>query len=455
MFTVRTLVLILVGFSWIAVSCQMDVAATTIPPQATSTPESASVGTATTDITRPISTMAPVQTADAGPATLPLTRSIELSATLVPSAMPTVIPSETPIPANPVEAISLFPIVENAFSRPLYLAHANDDRLFVVEQAGLIRIIQNGKLLDQPFLDIQERVRSTELEQGLLGLAFHPDYAQTGTFFINYTDLSGDTHISRFLVSSDDPNFADPDSETLLLSISQPFANHNGGQMAFGPDGYLYVGVGDGGSANDPYDHGQNPGALLGSILRLDVNSPGDIYHIPATNPFVADEDRRNEIWAWGLRNPWRFSFDRETGDLFIADVGQNLWEEVNFQPVNGAGGDNYGWNILEGSHCFLNSDCDSEGTELPIFEYGHEEGCSITGGYVYRGTQFLELYGNYFVGDFCQGTVWRLFPESSGQWSARAIYHSDHVISSFGEDYNGELYLLDHTTGSLFQIRP
>ena len=213
------------------------------------------------------------------------------------------------------------------------------------------------------------------------------------------------------MVSDDDPNRADASSEVVLLSVDQPFPNHNGGQLKFGPDGYLYAGFGDGGSANDPLGSGQIPGTLLGSLLRLDVDHSPEIYAIPATNPFISDENRRNEIWAWGLRNPWRFSFDKLTGDLFIADVGQNLWEEVHFQPAASQGGENYGWNIMEASHCFLTSDCDKSGLELPIFEYNHQEGCSITGGYMYRGHQFLSLYGNYFVADFCSGHILAALP--------------------------------------------
>ncbi len=267
-------------------------------------------------------------------------------------------------------------------------------------------------MLPTPFLDISDRVESGSSERGLLSVAFHPDYAENGRFFVNYTNKDGDTVISRFQVTAD-PNVADAATETILLTIPQPFPNHNGGQLQFGPDGYLYVGMGDGGAAADPQGNGQNEGTLLGAMLRLDVDgvSAEANYAVPADNPFINSEGR-NEIWATGVRNPWRFSFDRLTGDLFIADVGQNIWEEVNFQPANSSGGENYGWDIMEGMHCFSDDACDSSGTVLPIYDYQHENGrCSITGGYVYRGQQFPALTGNYFFGDYCTGEIWALAP--------------------------------------------
>ena len=290
-----------------------------------------------------------------------------------------------------------------------------------------------------------------------MSVAFHPDYAENGYFYVNYTNLNFDTIVSRFQVSAADPNLADVQSEKILLTIEQPYANHNGGLVKFGPDGYLYIGMGDGGSQADPQNNGQNPGTLLGTILRIDVNvAEGEApYGIPASNPFVADETKRNEIWAIGLRNPWRFSFDRETNDLFIADVGQNEWEEVNFQPAASQGSENYGWVILEGTHCFRQATCDTTGLELPIFEYSHPEGgCSITGGYVYRGQQFPELIGNYFTGDFCTGYIWRLFPNGDGTWDSARVLESGLDIASFGEDVNGELYVVSREQG-VYQIRP
>ena len=320
------------------------------------------------------------------PTSVPPTLEPSAEPTTAPTATASPTPTNTPIPSAPVDSIKLVPVIEGAFSRPVYLTHAFDERLFVVEQAGVVHILENGQLLAEPFLDIQDRVGSGQLEQGLLSIAFHPDYQQNGRFFAYYTDRAGTTHVSSFRVSEEDPDRAEPASEVILLSVSQPYPNHNGGQLQFGPDGYLYAGFGDGGSANDPLGSGQDPSTLLGSLLRLDVDHAQDIYAIPATNPFITDENRRNEIWAWGLRNPWRFSFDKLTGDLFIADVGQNIWEEVHFQPAASQGGENYGWNILEATHCFTDSSCDKTGLELPIFEYDHQEGCSITGGYMYRG---------------------------------------------------------------------
>lgn len=408
-------------------------------------------------------TIAPTAPIAASPILEPTSVPPTLEPSAEPSAEPTTAPTSaasptptnTPIPSAPVDSIKLVPIIEGVFSRPVYLTHAFDERLFVVEQAGVVHILENGQLLPEPFLDIQDRVGSGQLEQGLLSIAFHPDYQQNGRFFAYYTDRAGATLISSYMVSEEDPNHAEAESELVLLSVSQPYPNHNGGQLQFGPDGYLYAGFGDGGSANDPLGSGQDPSTLLGSLLRLDVNHAQDIYAIPASNPFIADENRRNEIWAWGLRNPWRFSFDSLTGDLFIADVGQNIWEEVHFQPAASQGGENYGWNILEASHCFSDNNCDKTGLELPIFEYDHQEGCSITGGYMYRGRQYPALYGNYFFADFCSGNIWRLFPEAEGDWSSAQLLDSNLVISSFGEDFKGDLYVLVHDTGSVFQIQP
>ncbi|RMG91767.1 MAG: glucose dehydrogenase [Chloroflexi bacterium] len=363
--------------------------------------------------------------------------------------------TETPAPVTAVSTITLVPILTRGLTKPVFLTHAFDDRLFIVEQPGIIRIAQNGTLLPEPFLDITDRVGSDAFEQGLFSVAFHPAYQENGRFFVNYTDKSGNTVIARYQVS-ENPNQANPDSETILLYIPQPYANHNGGQLQFGPDGYLYIGMGDGGNAGDPLGHGQNPATLLGAMLRIDVDhtTSDKPYAIPPDNPFITEANKLPEIWAYGLRNPWRFSFDRITGDMFIADVGQNQWEEVHFQPASSTGGENYGWNILEGSHCFIQANCATIGLELPIFEYDHSEGCSITGGYVYRGQQFPALWGNYFVADFCSGNIWAVTQTETGNWSARKVLESGLRISSFGEDVNGELYVVV-MNGRIFQIQP
>ncbi len=370
---------------------------------------------------------------------------------------PTVTPSPTPL--SPVAAVALEPIPASGLQQPTVITHAGDDRLFVVEQIGRIRIIAGDQLLPTPFLDITDRVGSAGSEQGLLGLAFHPNYATAGapgagTFYVNYTDRSGTTHLSRFNVRAGDPNRAEPDSEVIYLTQPQPYPNHNGGSLAFGPDGYLYAGLGDGGSANDPQGAGQRRDTWLGKLLRLDVTATDGEYTVPLDNPFVGQAGARPEIWAYGLRNPWRFSFDRATGDIFIADVGQNQWEEVNFQPAGSAGGENYGWNIMEGTHCFPQGACDRDGLVLPIFEYDHSQGCSITGGYIYRGLAYPQMTGNYFVADYCVGTIWRLFPQANG-WQAGVVLDSDLVISTFGEDVNGELYVADYAHGTIYRLRP
>lgn len=347
-------------------------------------------------------------------------------------------------------------LVETAtgFVRPTYLTHAGDSRQFVVEQAGRIMIVDSGITLSEPFLDIGDRISSVRLEQGLLSMAFHPNYPENGYFYVNYTDRNGDTIVSRFETLPSDINRAEPNSEIILLSVAQPFPNHNGGQIQFGPGGLLYIGMGDGGSGGDPQGHGQNEQSLLGTLLRIDVDS-GEPYSIPDDNPYVLDDSRKSEIWASGLRNPWRFSFDRQTGDLFIADVGQNSWEEINFQPALSQGGQNYGWNILEGSHCFGQSNCDASGFVLPIAEYDHIDGnCSVTGGFVYRGNLFPAMRGNYLFADYCSGTIWSLFQLTDGSWVENQLLRTDLALSSFGEDMNGELYVLDQINGAIFQLQ-
>ena len=274
-------------------------------------------------------------------------------------------------------------------------------RLFVVEQSGVIRVLRDSGVNPLPFLDIRGKIRSGG-ERGLLGLAFPPGFQEKQYFYLNYTNLAGDTVVARYRVTGD-PDVADPTSETVVLTFNQPFGNHNGGQLRFGPDGYLYIGTGDGGSGFDPFNNGQTPGKLLGKMLRIDVESDLGQYQIPPDNPFLADAAFRPEIWGLGLRNPWRYSFDRDTGDLWIADVGQNRAEEIDFQPASSQGGENYGWSVMEGLRC-VNAGCSMAGLTLPVHEYSHTGGdCggSVTGGHVYRGNRSPGLRGTYIYGDF------------------------------------------------------
>ncbi len=336
---------------------------------------------------------------------------------------------------------------------PLYLTAPPGDtnRFFVVEKGGAIRIIKNGALLPLPFLDLTAQV-STGGEQGLLGLAFDPQYAANGRFYVNYTDTAGDTVVARYRVSSD-PERADPNADRVLLAVDQPYANHNGGHLAFGPDGYLYVGLGDGGSGGDPHGNGQSRAELLGSLLRIDVR-PAGAYAIPLDNPFVGQPGARPELWDYGLRNPWRFSFDRANGDLYIADVGQNRREEVNVATTASGGGRglNYGWSVMEGTLCFNPaSACNTAGLTLPVLDYGRSGGaCSVTGGYVYRGAAAPALQGVYFYADYCAGWV-KSFRYADGRvtegsdWPQLAPGGN---ITSFGEDAAGELYILTQQGG-------
>lgn len=348
--------------------------------------------------------------------------------------------------------------VAAGLSFPLYLtAPAGDsDRLFIVEKGGAIRIVRNGALVPTPFLDLAGRV-SAGPEQGLLGLAFDPGYADNGRFAVHYTDVNGNTVVSLFHVSDGDPDQADPASEIGVLAAEQPFANHNGGQVLFGPDGLLYLGLGDGGGGGDPGGRGQSPADLLGSILRVDVAS-GTGYTVPPDNPFVGRADARPEIWSTGLRNPWRFTFDPANGDLYIADVGQQNWEEVDVVgAAAGAGrGANFGWSATEGAHCYASASCDPSLYTLPVLEYSHGEGCSITGGFVYRGAAIPALQGHYFYADYCEGWV-RSFRLENGQavepqqWPTLA---PGGAVPSFGRDAAGELYVMN-TEGRVFRIVP
>lgn len=356
-------------------------------------------------------------------------------------------------------AIRLSPIV-TASGQLTYLTHAGDGskRLFLTEKKGRVLIVTDGNFLDLPFLDITELVQSTGHEQGLLSIAFSPDYSTSGTFYVAYTEaIAGDLVVARY-TTANNPNIADRSSGDVILTVGQVDDRHNGGQLHFGPDGYLYVSVGDGGGKGDPQDNASNLNVLNGKILRLDVSGV-PTYTIPSDNPFVDNKVARDEIWAYGLRNPWRFSFDRKTGALFIGDVGQWHWEELNFQPATSAGGEDYGWNTLEGNHCFFYfhnwpTQCSISGKVPPVTEYDHEKGCAITGGYVYRGTRFPAMVGTYIFGDFCSGRIWGLRRSGSRHWERRLLANSDLRLTSFGEAENGEIYALD-MAGTVYHIQP
>ena len=339
-----------------------------------------------------------------------------------------------------------FEEVATGLTNPLWITTApGDERLFVLEQTGTVRIVQDGALLPTPFLDVSDRITTQGSEQGLLGLAFHPDYATNGAFYVYYTDTEGTVIVSRFTVT-DDPNVADPASEVVQLRQEQPFPNHNGGAILFGPDGYLYLGLGDGGSSGDPQGNGQNLGTWLGKLLRIDpdpVAAAGALqYVIPEDNPFVGQAGALPEIWAYGLRNPWRVSFDMATGDLWVADVGQNEWEEVNRVPADSPGGENYGWSIREGAHCFEAEDCETEGLTDPVTEYDHDDGVSVTGGYVYQGDAIPGLAGTYLYADFGTGLLWGARPAGDGSYVASTPIETGFNVASFGQDNDGEVYL-------------
>jgi glucose/arabinose dehydrogenase len=425
---------------------------------ATSTPSARPTSTLVGEVSAtPSQIAASTKTPMPSPTTQPSdTLTPSPAASRAPKPRPTATLSPKPVPAagDPASVrLELQPVV-GGLDTPVAMAHAGDGsgRLFVMEKKGLVRVVQDGVLSEAPFLDIRDRVGSSSSEQGLLGLAFHPDYAGNGLFYIDYTDLQGDTVVARYAAGAE-TNRADAGSEVLILTLDQPAANHNGGHLAFGPDGYLYIGTGDGGGSGDRYGNGQNGQTLLGAILRLDVDG-GLPYVVPPTNPFVGRPNVRDEIWAFGLRNPWRYSFDRLTGDLFVADVGQNQYEEVDFQPAASGGGQNYGWPIMEGKHCFpADQPCERAGLALPVREYDHAVGCSVTGGYVYRGQDFPILAGIYLFGDYCSGRIWGLSPAGDGEWRASELARVDAQLSSFGEDERGELYLLDMGRGALLKV--
>jgi len=375
-----------------------------------------------------------------------------LPPTLLPATVPPTIdpppvdpateqlPAEAPTTAPLLPDATTFPNPDNyiwetvvsGLERPVDIQHAGDGRLFIIEKVGRICIVQAGGLIDFPFLNISDRVGSRSNEQGLLGLAFHPNYAENGLFFVNYTDKGGDTVISRFRVTAD-LNIADPSSEVVLLRAKQPFSNHNGGVLAFGSDDYLYAGLGDGGSAGDPLGNGQKLDTFLGKILRLDVDS-AEPYAIPVDNPFG------NEIWAYGLRNPWRMSFDRFTGNLYIGDVGQGEWEEIDFVSAGTPGGVNFGWKYFEGMHPYNGTPPQGAQLAPPVAEYDHGQGCSVTGGYVYRGAM-PEWNGIYLYGDYCTGVVWGLIRSDDG-WQDQVLFGALGSITSFGQDESGEVYI-------------
>jgi glucose/arabinose dehydrogenase len=357
-------------------------------------------------------------------------------------------------------------LVTGGLTEPVQVTQAPGDasRLFIVEQGGTIRIFESGALLATPFLSIGS-LTSDGSEQGLLSMAFDPDYASSGLFYVYYTDdiaNPGDITLARYSVSAD-PDVADPGSAQILLVIPHPFeSNHNGGQLAFSPtDGYLYMGTGDGGGGGDVPNNAQNLNVLLGKMLRIDVSGTGTVpcgqtgpapYGVPSSNPFVG-QTGCDEIWSYGLRNPWRFSFDRETGDMLIGDVGQNDWEEIDFQPGDGEGGENWGWRRMEGFHCYNpSSNCNDGSLELPILEYDHNLGCSVTGGFRYRGSEIPGLYGVYLYGDYCTGRIWEAMEDGGGAWTSEDLLNSPYNISGWGEDDAGEIYLAHHG-GEVYRV--
>ena len=364
-------------------------------------------------------------------------------------------PSAAPATPPPIPAVSLQRVFPGlTFDHMTGMYPASDGRMFVLEQAGRVVVFDSRE--DSPratvFLDIRHKVDSSSSEMGLLGLALAPDFASSGKFYLDYTaGQPRRTVIARYTASGAS---APPASEEILLEIGQPFVNHNGGQLAFGPDGFLYIGMGDGGSAYDPMGNGQNLGVLLGKILRLDVskNGPSAPYAVPPDNPFVGQSGARPEVWAYGLRNPWRFSFDAPTGALWVADVGQNSWEEVDLVSRGG----NYGWGVMEANHCARGDSCDRTGKSLPVVEYATGKNCSVTGGFIYRGPAIPALAGAYVYGDYCSGTVWAFQYHDGRVTELSELAESGVRISSFARDNAGEIYVLSHAdAGGIFKIVP
>jgi glucose/arabinose dehydrogenase len=347
--------------------------------------------------------------------------------------------------------------VAGGLSSPVFVTNAGDasGRLFIVEKGGKIKILQGGVVLATPFLDIHTKVSKTG-ERGLLGLAFHPDYTVNGKFYIYYTDTKGRIAIAVYHRSTGDPDRASP-TGSVLLRISKPYSNHNGGTVAFGPDGYLYLGTGDGGAGGDPGNRAQDLGTLLGKILRIDVSgrTPARPYIIPKTNPYVG-KTGLDQIWARGVRNPWRFSFDSVTGDLWIGDVGQDRWEEIDRSTAASGGGraKNYGWRVVEGNACYRPATgCSKSGKKIPLAVYGHSKGCSVTGGYVYRGTEYPALLGGYLFADFCTGRIWAVAAEGAARQTPRQLLDSTLSISSFGQGEDGSLYVTDLGGGGVWKV--
>jgi len=400
-------------------------------------------------------TLAPTSVNTSVPTSTP--QLVKPSPTFVPAtdaATPFTPATETPTPNNaagfPDPSAFQWELVASGLERPVDIRNAADGsgRLFVIEKPGRIRIIKDDVLVSEPFLDILGEVRSSGNEQGLLGLVFHPQYNDNGYFYVNYINKNGDTIIARFKVSAD-PNIADPNSEQKLLEVAQPYPNHNGGSLAFGPDGYLYIGLGDGGSKGDPNGNGQSLNALLGKILRIDVDH-GDPYAIPVDNPYVGSGEVYQEIWASGLRNPWRFAFDPVTGDLFIGEVGQNKYEEIDIAP-RGMGGLNFGWNYREGLHPYAGNPPAGGVLTDPVFEYAHGPGCSVTGGLIYRGAALPVFAGIYLFGDYCSGQVWGLL-NLNGSWQAQQLFSYVGAITTFGVDEAGEVYLASDS-GEIYRL--
>jgi glucose/arabinose dehydrogenase len=376
---------------------------------------------------------------DAAPSQLPAPTEIYL-----PSISNSAAPTVTPLPPTqtPPPAAAAWTQVAAGLPDSDGIVSAGDGsgRLFVVIRPGLIRVIQGGQVLAVPFLDIRNRVLSSSSERGLIGLTFHPNYKSNGYFYVNYIDLNGNTVIARFTVSADAAQ-ADPASETDLLHVQQPYPNHNGGSLAFGPDGYLFFGLGDGGSQGDPNGNAQNLNTLLGKILRIDVDH-GSPYAIPAGNPYAAGGGLP-EIWAYGLRNPWKFSFDSANGTLFIGDVGQDKYEEIDLIPAGGQGGLNFGWNYREGLHAYKGNPPAGLVLTDPIAEYDHSQGCAVIGGPVYRGSALPGWQGTYLYGDYCSGKIWGL-RQDGGQWQSSLLFSTAYAITSFGTDEQSEIYLTD-----------